>query len=86
MIARAGIVLAALASAGAPARAETWEPQGDLTFERAIQLALAHNERSRIADLDIEVAEAGVMKARAAFLPALTATGSDTYSPLDKAP
>ena len=60
------------------------EPQ--LTLDRAVQLALAHNERAGIAELNVDVAVAGVAKARAAFLPVVSATGANTYSPWDKAP
>lgn len=49
-----------------------------LTIEQAIQLALSRNERSRIADLNVTIAEAGVQKARSAFLPTLSANGNDT--------
>jgi outer membrane protein TolC len=51
---------------------------GGLRLEDAIHLALTRNERSRIAELDIVVAEAGVTKARAALLPELSARGDDT--------
>src|SRR5690349_18519788 len=69
------VVIAAVAPA---ARAD------DLTLEQAVKLALAHNERSGIAALDVTQAEASVAKARAAFLPALQASGNDTYGPFDK--
>jgi outer membrane protein TolC len=49
-----------------------------LTIEQAIQLALTRHERSRIADLNVTIAEAGVAKARSAFLPTLSANGNDT--------
>jgi outer membrane protein TolC len=58
-----------------------------LTIDQTVQLALAHNERSGIASLDIEVAAAGVDKARAAFLPVLAINSASlTDSPWDKAP
>ncbi|HEX4420018.1 MAG TPA: hypothetical protein VH165_19020, partial [Kofleriaceae bacterium] len=46
-----------------------------LKLDDAIKLALTRNERAKIAALDIEVAAAGVDKARVAFLPVLQATG-----------
>jgi len=57
---------------------------GSLTLDQAVQLALAHNERSGIAALDVTVSQASVARARAAFLPALNANGNDTYAPFDK--
>jgi outer membrane protein TolC len=54
-----------------------------LTLDQAIQLALHGNERAGIAGLDLAVSEAGVAKARAAFLPVLAASGNDTYGPFD---
>src|SRR5579863_7694235 len=59
---------------------------GPLTLEQAVQLALAHNERAGIAELNVEVAEGGVDKARVAFLPVLAANGSNQLSPWDKSP
>jgi outer membrane protein TolC len=58
-------------AAGAPAAA------GALRLDDAVHLALTRNERARISDLNVVVAEAAVEKARAAFLPLLTAQGSD---------
>jgi len=55
-----------------------------LRLEDAIQLALTRNERAAIANLDVVVADAGVTKARVAFLPVLQATGSGAYRPRDK--
>jgi outer membrane protein TolC len=48
-----------------------------ITLEQAIRLALTRNERSRIAELDVVQAEAGVSRARSAFLPTLSASGND---------
>lgn len=81
---RAGItaVMVGVACAAGLAHGDS----GPLTLEQAIQLALAHNERSGIAELDVEVAEAGVDKARVAFLPVLAAGGTNAYTPWDKAP
>lgn len=74
------VFFAALCAA-APARADA-----PFTLDQAVQLALSHNERSGIAGLDVTVAEAGVAKARAAFLPVLNATSNATYAPFDKSP
>jgi outer membrane protein TolC len=70
----AAILAAAVA---APARAA----QAPLRLDDAVQLALAHNERAKIADEQILVADAAVRRAHAAFLPTLTATGTDTVRP-----
>lgn len=48
-----------------------------LTLNDAVQLTLTRNERAKISDLNVEVADAAVQKAFTAFLPLLTATGSD---------
>ncbi len=52
-----------------------------LTIDEAVQLALSRNERARVADEQITVAAAAVEKARVAFLPLVTATGSDLGRP-----
>ncbi len=61
-------------------------PGPQLTLETTIELALTRNERSGIADANIAVADAGVIKARVAFLPVVNAAGTDTFKPFDKAP
>jgi len=57
-----------------------------LTLVDAVGLALTRNERAAISELDVEVSQAAVVKARVAFLPVLAANGAGTYSPWDKAP
>jgi outer membrane protein TolC len=60
-----------------------------MTFKDAIALALTRNERAKISDLNVVVAEAGVARARAGFLPVVTATGSDqqhSYASSDRNP
>lgn len=52
-----------------------------LKLEDAVQLALTRNERAAITDANVVVANAAVEKARAAFLPTLVVTGSDTQRP-----
>jgi outer membrane protein TolC len=86
-------VVAALTALGAMARPGAAEPPAPgpagppavhaLRLEDAIQLALTRNERAQIAELDVVVADAGVAKARAAFLPVLSASGNDTLHPRD---
>jgi outer membrane protein TolC len=49
-----------------------------LRIADAVQLALTRNERARISDLNVDVADAAVEKARAGFLPVLTFNGNDT--------
>jgi outer membrane protein TolC len=49
-----------------------------LKLEDAVQLALTRNERARISDLNVVVADAAVEKARTGFLPVLTFSGADT--------
>jgi len=61
-----------------------WSDDSALTLEGAIHLALTKNERATIADLNVVIAEAGVDKARVAFLPALSANGTDQLRPRDK--
>lgn len=48
-----------------------------LRLEDAVQLALARNERAKISDLQVVVAEAAVERARAGFLPIVALTGND---------
>ena len=55
-----------------------------MSLQDAVNFALTRNERAKISDLNVDVAEAAVEKARAAFLPLLTAVGQDTqhaYAP-----
>jgi outer membrane protein TolC len=47
-----------------------------LTIERAVELALANNERAAIADTTVEAAEARVSRARTAFFPRVDITGN----------
>lgn len=49
-----------------------------LTIERAIDLAIARNERSRTADQKLEIAEARLDRARAFFFPELSVRGNYT--------
>lgn len=53
----------------------------ELRLEQAVQLALRNNERARKAPLRVLVAEAQLDRARDAFFPSLTASGSSTVRP-----
>jgi outer membrane protein TolC len=66
------VLPAAAAAAEAPVRPEA------LTFQQAIQLTLTRNERAKISDLNVDVADAAVEKAFTAFLPVLTSQTSGT--------
>jgi len=84
----ARVVVAVLGAIGAlvqPAAAEppATAPVHALRLEDAIQLAMTRNERSEIAELNVVIAEAGVARARTAFLPVLSASGNDTLHPRD---
>src|SRR5579864_172097 len=65
----------ALWSASASAKDDP--PLARLRLEDAVTLALSTNERARISDYQVLVAEAAVEKARSAFLPVLQGVGSD---------
>jgi len=52
--------------------------QAPLRLDEAVRLALAGNERARIAELDVVVSRAGVQRALAGFLPVVSAGGSGT--------
>ncbi len=53
----------------------------ELTLAQVVRLALSRNERTQIAALSVASAEAGVTKARAAFLPTVTLAGNETLRP-----
>lgn len=63
----------------APARADA-----PITLEEAVRLALANNERALKAPLRVEAAEGQLDRARAAFLPTLSASGAGSIHPYDK--
>jgi outer membrane protein TolC len=80
------VVVVVLGVLGAMVRPGAAEPPGPapvqgLRLEDAIQLALTRNERAQIAELNVVIADAGVARARAAFLPVLSARGDDTLHP-----
>jgi len=55
--------------------------RADLSLAEAVRLALARNERSRIAELGTTSADAAVSRSRAAFLPTISLGGSETLRP-----
>jgi outer membrane protein TolC len=61
----------------APARRAS--AQESLRLEQAVRLALDNNERAKKAPLRVEQASGSLERARDAFLPTLTASGSGTY-------
>jgi outer membrane protein TolC len=54
-----------------------------LTLEKAIQLALSRNERAIQATEQVTAAQARVLKARAYFMPTMSATGTYTRRPFE---
>jgi outer membrane protein TolC len=69
----------------ARATAQTAQPAPEtgstvLTLDQAVQLTLSRNERARISDLNVVVADAAVQKSFTAFLPVVTLTGQDTQT------
>jgi outer membrane protein TolC len=60
-----------------PRLAAAQDAAAPMRLEDAVHFALTRNERARISDLNVVVAEAAVERARAAFLPIVTAVGQD---------
>jgi outer membrane protein TolC len=52
-----------------------------LKLEDAVRLALQNNERAKKAPLRVDVADASLERARDAFFPTLTLSGSSTFRP-----
>ena len=69
------LIVAATLALGRSASAEP------LRLEQAVELALRNNERAKKAPLRVAAADAQVERARDAFLPTLTASGSSTLRP-----
>jgi len=64
--------------------ASLWPAAGhpdELTLAAAVRMALARNERPRIAELTVVTAEASLAKARAGFLPSISLTGNEALRP-----
>lgn len=55
--------------------------EGPMDLASAVHLALARNERAKIADYQVDVADAAVERARTAFFPTLVSVGSDQLKP-----
>jgi outer membrane protein TolC len=53
----------------------------EMTLAQVVRLALARNERARIADDAVASAEAGISRARAGFLPTVSLGASETLRP-----
>lgn len=68
-------------SATAPSPSPPEVQQNPLTLSQVVRLALARNERSRIAELAVTSADASVRKARAGFLPTVTLGATETLRP-----
>jgi outer membrane protein TolC len=78
MIARVLAVLISVAAVTVAPYAGAQETQGgQLSLDDCVHLALTRNERAKISDLQVVVADAAVEKARAGFLPIVTMTGND---------
>ena len=75
-----GSAFALFALTAALARTTPAAAEGPLTLEDAVKLALANNERALKAPLRVEAAEGQLERARAAFLPTLTAGGTGTLA------
>ncbi len=69
-----------LGVASGTARAQAQTQGTGLRLEDAVELATTRNERARISDLNVVVADAAVERARAAFLPILAANANDTLN------
>jgi outer membrane protein TolC len=55
----------------------------ELRIEDAVNLALSRNERAKIADLNVVVADAAVARARTAFFPTVLVAGTLAWKPDD---
>ncbi|HEX3345519.1 MAG TPA: hypothetical protein VHS09_13140, partial [Polyangiaceae bacterium] len=49
-----------------------------MSLQDAVQLTLSRNERAKISDLNVVVADAAVERAFAGFMPLVTMNGTDT--------
>jgi outer membrane protein TolC len=66
-------------AAAAPTGPATIVPGGPaMSLQDAVQLTLSRNERAKISDLNVVVADAAVEKAFAGFMPLVTMNGADT--------
>src|SRR5688500_11549899 len=77
---KSAVVATAVLVSHAPRSGDTQPAQGgQLTFERAIDMAVARDERPRIAGQQLASSEAQVDRARAFFFPDLQARGGYTF-------
>jgi outer membrane protein TolC len=77
---KSAVVATAVLLSHAPRSADTQPaPGGQLTLERAIDMAVARDERPRIAGQQLASSEAQVDRARAFFFPDLEARGGYTF-------
>ncbi len=56
----------------------------DLSLQSVVKLALSRNERAEIAEESLVSADAAVTKARAAFLPTVNLSASESYRPQEQ--
>ncbi len=76
----------ALVAAMRHAEAGDPPPIAGLTLEKAVELAATRNERAAISDQNVVVADAAVIKARAAWLPLIAVGNANvTWKPFDVA-
>jgi len=73
------LLAAVLVPLSHPSRPGLTAPVVRLTLERAIEMALARDERPRIADQQLASSEAQVDRARAFFFPDLSLSGEYTF-------
>jgi len=78
------VCIALVCVSGVPVSAAAASGQLELTLDNAVALALEHNREIKIADAGVDAARARLGQARAAFLPAVAASGS--YTKLDEVP
>jgi len=53
----------------------------DLSLESVVRVALTRNERAEVSEQNLLISEAGVSKARAAFLPSVALSAGETLRP-----
>ena len=76
-------VLAGAVSGALLLAPRAWAQGAELRIEDAVNLALTRNERAKIADLNVTVAEASLARARTAFFPTVLVNGAFTTRPDD---
>ena len=76
--------LVAAATLGACLWAAEARADAPITLEESVKLALVNNERALKAPLRVVAAEGQLDRARAAFLPSISASGAGALHPLDR--